>query len=615
MMVSHTGRHARLGRVAAALMFALGVLWFTSSPSLAAYKVKIADDSSGARAVFDSGQLFLEVAPLPKEGLLAFAARHCGSSDAASQLAELNEIPGRRKRLVAGKRYLVPWSCLSPEPRRQVITALFPGSGASAEGWRHVVPVDQPFGDLWRVSHWLTGKGENYRAIRSRNQLADEDLRPGQTLVIPKDLLAAGFREPVEQAVRRAATNVTQTPAVVPALSGTSVDSAAQAGLSFGSDELGPFAAYRLAPGEALYTAVVVRFTGRLEARYVNQLASEIADRSKIADVTDIPVGYEVKIPFDLLMPEFLPIDHPKRQEWEANRSASGQFVNSVRALDLEGVTVVLDAGHGGRDPGTHHGNVRESDYVYDIMMRVRNLLEQRTAATVHSTTRIGSEHRIRDVDRLPASTSHSVLTTPPYAIADAKVSTNLRWYLANDWYARAMRQKRDPNKVVFLSIHADSLHPSLRGTMIYVPGLVGRTNRCHRGGAYDRLSEVKRKPCVELAWKDRVKSEGLSRDLAGHILTALRRRSLAIHKNKPVRDRIVRTRRNQYVPAVLRYNETPAKILIEVCNLANAEDRRLIVTRSYRQKVAESIVEGLLEYFGYTPLSDRAGTETAARP
>jgi N-acetylmuramoyl-L-alanine amidase len=51
-------------------------------------------------------------------------------------------------------------------------------------------------------------------------------------------------------------------------------------------------------------------------------------------------------------------------------------------------------------------------------------------------------------------------------------------------------------------------------------------------------------------------------------------------------------------VPAVLRYNAVPAKMLLEACNLANAEDRELIQTRTYRQKVAEAVVQGILRYY-----------------
>jgi N-acetylmuramoyl-L-alanine amidase len=49
----------------------------------------------------------------------------------------------------------------------------------------------------------------------------------------------------------------------------------------------------------------------------------------------------------------------------------------------------------------------------------------------------------------------------------------------------------------------------------------------------------------------------------------------------------------------VLRYNQVPAKALLEVCNLANDEDRRLLQTRTFRQRVAEAIVRGLLAYYG----------------
>ena len=81
-------------------------------------------------------------------------------------------------------------------------------------------------------------------------------------------------------------------------------------------------------------------------------------------------------------------------------------------------------------------------------------------------------------------------------------------------------------------------------------------------------------------------------------VLAEFRARGLAIHPSKPVREKIIRAR-SAYVPAVLRYNAVPAKALLEVCNLANAEDRRLLQTRAFRQRVAEAVVEGILAYYG----------------
>jgi hypothetical protein len=39
--------------------------------------------------------------------------------------------------------------------------------------------------------------------------------------------------------------------------------------------------------------------------------------------------------------------------------------------------------------------------------------------------------------------------------------------------------------------------------------------------------------------------------------------------------------------------------VLVEVCNLNNPDDRRLLVSRAYREKVAQAIVSALVEFYG----------------
>ena len=97
---------------------------------------------------------------------------------------------------------------------------------------------------------------------------------------------------------------------------------------------------------------------------------------------------------------------------------------------------------------------------------------------------------------------------------------------------------------------------------------------------------------------RDRQKSEGRSHDLAQRIVTGFREHDLAVHPFQPVRNRIFRGRR-PWVPAVLRYNAVPAKVLVEICNLANDEDRRLLQKAAYRETIAAAIVDGILRYFG----------------
>jgi N-acetylmuramoyl-L-alanine amidase len=516
-------------------------------------------------------ELFLEATPEPGEGMLHFSRRLCGSETHASRLSQEN---GGVRRLLNGVRYRVPFELLTAERQADLLRQVFGEDGMSAEGWSHRVGGGSAvLESLWGISEWFTGYGGNYRAIRDFNQLADDHLEPGQRVVIPAALLRPALR------------------AVLP--------SPPRFHLEYGEDGRGEYALYRLAAGEALYSSVVVRFTGRVFADDVNALASTIAERSAIRDVTDIPVGYGVKVPFDLLQPEYLPAGHPRRQEYERGLLASSQFSNPVRVDRLRGITVLLDSGHGGTDVGASLGGVWESVYVYDIMLRVRALLLASTGATVVPTIRDGRDFRVPDNDRLGYSRAHSILTNPEYAVEDSTIALHLRWYLANSVFQRAVRDGGDRARVVFLSIHADSLHPSLRGAMAYIPGASYTAGSYSRSGSvYSARAEYRDRPQVSFSSSERVQSEGLSRDLAQHIIASFRRGGLAVHPDKPIRDKVIRQRRS-WVPAVIRFNAVPAKLLLEVCNLANTEDRRLLQTREFRQRVAEAIVAGIVDYYG----------------
>jgi N-acetylmuramoyl-L-alanine amidase len=133
---------------------------------------------------------------------------------------------------------------------------------------------------------------------------------------------------------------------------------------------------------------------------------------------------------------------------------------------------------------------------------------------------------------------------------------------------------------VVFVSIHADSLHPEIRGAMIYVPG------RDHpRGGGAGRTGgELQR-------------SEGLSRALAREALKSLRARGIAVHPFLPIRGHVIRAGR-RWVPAVLRATRVPHALLVEVANLGSPADRARIATSAFRQDVAEGIAEALVRYY-----------------
>lgn len=472
----------------------------------------------------------------------------------------------------------IPYEELKDSYKYLTIARLFPEDSLRGEFWIHPVgrsriPVAAE--SLWHLALWLTGDGRNFEALAKLNGLRDLTPVSGRTIRIPRTLLSSVFAAPIPTA---------------------------EGELTFGTDEQGEYAAYSLKKGQAIYSSVVIRFTGLLEADEVNEMATIVARRTGIEDVRSLAVGYRVKIPREYVLPEFLPPGDLRRIEYELNRREVAQFRNAAVSRHLEGVTVILDAGHGGRDIGAARNGVWESDYVYDILCRIKLKLEKETAAQVLTTLK-DSQHafRVFQSRRIPLNQSEVVLTTPPFRLsssAPSGVGVNLRWYLANS-YLRSLRKKGvEQDKVVFASIHADSLHPTVRGTMIYVPGQQYRKGTYGFSGPhYRRRKEVKEQVYVSFTREQRLKAEGLSREFASHVLKSLRNRGVRIHPYQPVRDRVIRKRR-PWVPAVLRCNLATVQILLEACNINNPEDAKLLTDPAYRQLVADAFVDALLGYY-----------------
>ena len=386
---------------------------------------------------------------------------------------------------------------------------------------------------------------------------------------------------------------------LLPAFRSAAAAAAPESPLEFGQDEKGRYAVYRLKRGEALYSSVVIRFTGRLHAEDVQVKAAEIAARNGIENVRAIPADFAVKIPIEDLAPEFRPPDDPARIAEEKSRLEAEQFVNRVRAADLSGVTFVLDAGHGGRDIGAAVEGVEEARYVYDLACRVEALLSEHTKARVVATVQGTGPCRRRPSETVADARTARVLTHPPYPLEDPVAGVNLRWYLANSVLRGVEKQGGSEDRTVFLSLHADSLHPAVRGLMVYIPGeRFLRESFQKTGAVYASRREFKESPKVSFSRRERIKAEGVSRDLAEKIVRAFRAAGLPLHAFQPIRHNVIRGGR-EWVPAILRYNRIPARVLVEVCNLNNAEDRKLLVTRGYRDQAARALVSALVAFYG----------------
>lgn len=554
----------------------------------------------------------IEVTVRPHEGdaWTRLARRVAGDAQRWREIAKAN---GAGENLTADDVVRVPFGILRPELRCDVLRALFPNDRPSASGWRHSVIGGGVEGEsLWKIAEWFTGDGSNYPAIRKANPAQRLSTHRGDSIVIPGELLNAAFRSRVEMEGENAASATAEVrkPADDP-VQRTAADedaqeaavveagSAGQPSLTYGRDASGPYAVYRLQKGEALYSSVAIRFTGRVYADDVGEVIERIVKVNEIANVSRIHVGRPIRIPMDLLLPEYRPADDPTRIAAEESKRASARAVRRVRARNLTGVTVILDPGHGGRDVGTMHGDVTEARYVYDVVCRLRRILEARSGARVSVTTKSKSlGYEVADTDELGPRRDHIVLTTPRYELDDSIVGVNLRWYLANSIFGRAMKSGVPREKIVFLSVHADSLHPSLRGAMAYIPGqryVQGSYRKT--AGIYLARAEVRERPLVRHSEDESLEAEGLSRDLATAIIDQFDSHGLKVHPFNAVRDNVVRDGR-EWVPAVIRYNLVPTRALIEICNLGNRRDRELMTSRKWRENAAEAMYRGILAFY-----------------
>ena len=594
------------GRVLVLLVLAASLSAAPSAPDA----VATASLAAGQRAILTRDyQIECIVTPHAGDAWTRLARRMTGDAANWKSIAAFN---GLADVLQTDRKVRIPYAMLRPDLQSAVISALFPRDQRTAAGWRHVVVGSRGVEgeSLWNIAEWFTGRGDHFTAIRKANPDQGLSTRPGDVVLVPAALLSPAFAGGVEgENGKKASAEVRKSeddPVERPSADVDAPEEAVEArsvgapSLTFVRGASEPYAVYHLQKGEALYSSVAIRFTGRVYAKDVGDVLDRIVKFNGIEDVARLPVGYSVRIPMDLLLPEYRPLDDPARLASETSKRESSRLASRrSRTRNLSGVHIVLDAGHGGRDVGTTHDGLWESTYVYDVACRLKQLLEKKTAARVSMTTKSkGSGYEVVNRDAIPERRDHVVLTTPRYELEDPVVGVTFRWYLANSIFRKTIDGGTAREKVVFLSIHADSLHPSLRGVMAYIPGgryVKGSYKKS--GRIYLTRAEVREGPVVRHTEEEALIAEGLSRDLAETIIESFDRSALAVHPFNPIRDNVVRNGR-EWVPAIIRYNAIPTRLLLEVCNLGNRRDRELMKTKAYRQKVAEAIYAGITSFY-----------------
>lgn len=341
-------------------------------------------------------------------------------------------------------------------------------------------------------------------------------------------------------------------------------------------------AVYRLKKGEALYSAVVVRFTGRIDAEDVNDIAQKLMLYNGIRDATKIANGAPIRIPVRYLDEDIL---HGKEPATPLVRP---------RQPSREALHVILDAGHGGNDPGTMMRGWVEDEIAYDLMIRIKLGLQAR-GVKVYSTVRDKKTgDQVNSGSTLANNRDEYVKVTPEYYMVDSRIALNLRIYLIEDLYRWMLQRGIPPENIFLISIHLDHLHPTLDGAMIYFPGAAERASQYKATGSIYRSYKEGRLGTISFSRRETKSAEIASENFAFDLIEHFRRAQIPVHKYDPVRSYVYR-HDYKWTPGIIRYSRVPTSILLEAANLSNRDDLWRIRSANFRQRLAEAVVKAVV--------------------
>ena len=210
----------------------------------------------------------------------------------------------------------------------------------------------------------------------------------------------------------------------------------------------------------------------------------------------------------------------------------------------------MIDAGHGGHDAGSiGPTGFTEKELVLDVAKRLKTLIETQMGAEVVLT---------RDVDTFVSLESRT---------------------------QRANQEKAD----LFISIHANSSpEKGVRGVETFFLNLNTQSRDALATATRENAaSEMKIHELQDLLQKIVLNDKAdESRELAKHVQTAMSTRTNA-GVNRGVKQ----------APFVVLIGATMPSVLAEVSFISNPEEEKRLKTPDYRQKIAESLFQGIKSY------------------
>ena len=470
-----------------------------------------------------------------------------------------------KRPLMVGHDLTLPLELLDGKIRGAALKAFFAKDQSSAEGWEH--RVTHSWENLTVLVEYFARAGTSPLKVARHNRLRQNGnlLRRNERVVFPWDWV-----DP-ELGLRPASK--IQKPLYVKA-----------------SDPGHVF--YRMQSGEAIYSSVVVRFTGRLLHDEVDDLANQLLSLNKIRNPRLVQPRQEIRIPLDWISEEYTS---------EGSSRPAPKVVVKRPAPRRQKLHVILDAGHGGRDPGAIAGSksrkdrIHEDEVVYDISLRLIPLLKKR-GITVHPT--LVDPNQSAPVKRLNPrhDDDEYLLVNPRYTVRNSRTGINMRVYLINHLYQDLRRKGVPDENIVFMSLHGDALHASLSGAMVYFPDHRLRKSRFGlNSSVYRQRKEYVR--TIHYSQRENRSAAEASEVFGETVIQSFRSAGLRVHSSKAVRGYLYR-RGKKTLPGVLRYSKVPTSVLVEVANLNHSRDRQDLLRDSVRQNMAQALAQALDQHF-----------------